>query len=56
MFSDEEKMFLKIMVKRDLENFRKSQKIPGDMEASLKFFKAAHEYGHFLEKLLEKLQ
>ena len=56
MFSNDEKEFLREMVKQDLENFRKTQKIPGDLEASLKFFKAAHEYGHFLEKLLEKLQ
>lgn len=56
MFSNDEKQFLKELVKRDLENFKKSQKIPGDMEASVRFFKAAHEYGHFLEKLLEKLQ
>ncbi len=56
MFSNDEKEVLRVLLKRELDNFRKAQKIPGDLEASVKFFKAAHEYGHFLEKLLEKLQ
>jgi len=55
MFSKEENEFLRALLKRELERFRKEQKI-GDLEASVKFFKAAHEYGHFLEKLLEKIK
>ncbi|VVB81153.1 Uncharacterised protein [uncultured archaeon] len=56
MFSNDEKEFLRDMVKRELEHFKKEQKIPGDLEASVRFFKAAHEYGHFLEQLLAKLK
>ncbi len=56
MFSNDEKEYLRVLLKRELDNFRKVQKIPGDLEASLKFLKAAHEYGHFLEKLLESLK
>ncbi len=55
MFSNDENAYLKALIQRELEHFRKEEKI-GDMEASVKFLKAAHEYGHFLEKLLAKLQ
>jgi len=55
MFSNDEKEFLKDLVKRDLEHFKKEEKTVA-MESALKFLKAEHEYGHFLEKLLEKLQ
>jgi hypothetical protein len=56
MFSNEEKEYLQTLLKRELENFRKAKKIPGDLEASLAFLKAMHDYDHFLERLLEKIK
>ncbi len=55
MFSNDEKEFLKELVKRELEHFKKEEKTVV-MSSALKFLKAEHEYGHFLENLLEKLQ
>ena len=55
MFSKEEKEFLKALIKRELEHFRREEKTAA-MEAAVKFLKAEHEYGHFLEKLLEKIK
>ncbi len=56
MFSSEEKEFLKVLLERELKHFRKEQKIPGDLEASVSLLKAMHEYDHFLESLLTKLK
>lgn len=55
MFSSNEKEFLKEIVKKELESFKKTQKA-ASMGAALKFLKAEHEFGHFLEALLKKLQ
>ena len=55
MFSNDEKEYLKALLKRELKDFRKAQKIPGDLEASVGFLKAMHEYDHFIERLLEKI-
>jgi len=55
MFSNDEREFLKELVKRELEHFRKDEKTAG-MDAALKFLKAEHEYGHFLENLLAKIK
>jgi len=55
MFSSEEKEYLRLVVKTELEKFRKEEKT-AVMDASVQFLKAEHEYGHFLEKLIEKLQ
>ena len=55
MFSNEEKDYLKIVLKRELEQFKKEGKT-ASMGAAVGFLKAEHEYGHFLERLLEKLQ
>ena len=56
MFSNDEMEYLRSLLKRELDNFKKEQKIPGDLEASVGFLKAAHEYGHFLEQLIGKLK
>ena len=55
MFSTEEKQYLKALLKRELEHLRKEQKASA-MEVSIPGLKAEHEYGHFLEELLKKLQ
>jgi len=55
MFSDDEKKYLKELLKRELDSFRKGQKTTAN-DSAVGFLKAEHEYGHFLEKLLEKLQ
>ena len=55
MFSNDEKQYLRELLKRELESFRKDQKTAAH-DAAVRFLKAGHEYGHFLEKLLEKLQ
>ena len=55
MFSDEEKQYLKELLERELEHFRREEKTVAK-DAALRFLKAEHEYGHFLEKLLEKLR
>ena len=55
MFSNDEKEYLKELIKRELEQFRKEGKT-ASMDAAVRFLKAEHEYGHFLEGLLEKLQ
>lgn len=54
MFSKDEKEFLRVIVKRELESFVKQEKSVA-REAALNFLKAEHEYEHFLERLLEKL-
>ena len=55
MFSNEEKEYLKIVLKRELENFKKEGKT-ASMDAAVGFLKAEHEYGHFLERLMEKIK
>ena len=55
MFSSDEKEYLKDLLKRELEHFRKEEKTVASGSA-VRFLKAEHEYGHFLEKLLEKLK
>ncbi len=55
MFSNEEKEYLKELVKRELGHFKKEEKTVA-MDAAVKFLKAEHEYGHFLEKLLAKIK
>lgn len=51
----DEKSLLGLLVKRELERFRKEKKV-GDFDASVKWLKAEHDYGHFLEGLMEKLK
>lgn len=55
MFSKDEKEYLKELVKRELEHFRNEEKAVAT-DSSVKFLKAEHETGHFLEELLKKLQ
>ncbi len=55
MLTSDEKEYLRSIVKRELDNFKKTEPTVA-REAALKFLKAEHEYGHFLEKLLEKLK
>jgi hypothetical protein len=54
MFSSNEKKVLAMLVKRDLESFKKGEKA-GARDAAVGFLKAEHEYEHFLEALLKKL-
>ncbi|MBI4146790.1 hypothetical protein HY489_05630 [Candidatus Woesearchaeota archaeon] len=54
MFSKDEMKVLQELVKRELEHFKREEKTVAT-SSSLKFLKAEHEYGHFLERLLEKL-
>lgn len=51
----EEKQYMRILVQRELDRFNKEESLPcfGD---TIPFAKAAHEYRHFLEQLLEKLK
>ncbi len=53
--TNDEKNLLSLLVKRELERFKKEKKI-GDFGASVKLLKAEHEYEHFLERLMEKLK
>lgn len=55
MLDSNEKEYLRTIVKRELDSFRKKEKLVA-MDAAVKFLKAEHEYGHFLEKLLERLK
>ena len=55
MFSTEEKQYLKALLERELEHFKKEGKT-ASMDAAVRFLKAEHDYGHFLENLLRKLQ
>ena len=55
MFSEDEKAYLKELVKRELEHFKREEKTVA-AESRVKFLKAEHETGHFLEELLKKLQ
>ena len=54
MFNNDEKEALRLLVAREIESFKKDKKI-GDKGASVKWLKAEHDYGHFLERLMEKL-
>ena len=54
MLTKDEKSYLREIVKRELESFKKDEK-PASYDAAVSFLKAEHEYGHFLEKLMEKL-
>ncbi len=55
MFSNDEKEYLKALLKRELDNFKKEGKT-ASMDAAVRFLKAEHEYSHFLERLMEKLE
>ncbi|MEM3154534.1 MAG: hypothetical protein QW165_03130 [Candidatus Woesearchaeota archaeon] len=55
MLTKDEKEYLKELVRRELEHFRKDGKI-ASQDATVRFLKAEHDYGHFLEKILEKLK
>jgi hypothetical protein len=55
MFSNDEKEYLRVLLKRELEQFKKEGKA-ASQGAAVRFLKAEHEYGHFLERLMEKLQ
>ena len=55
MLSKDEKDYLKAIVKKELARFQKEGKIASG-DAAVKFLKAEHEYGHFLENLLENLK
>ena len=54
MFSNDEREFLKMMVKREIDQLKKEGKT-ASQDAAVKFLKAEHEYAHFLDKLLAKL-
>lgn len=55
MFSDDEKEVLRELLKREIEHFKKEESTVA-MGSAVKFLKAEHEYGHFLEGLLDKLK
>jgi len=55
MFTKDEKEYLKVLLKRELEHFKNEEKTVA-AEAAVKFLKAEHEYGHFLEALLKKVE
>ena len=55
MLTSEEKEYLRGVVKRELDAFRNEEKTVA-FESAVGFLKAEHEYGHFLEKILEKLK
>lgn len=55
MLSKDETEYLKMIVKRELERFKKEGKIASG-DAAVRFLKAEHDYGHFLENLLENLK
>ncbi len=55
MLTKDETTYLKELVKRELEHFKREGKT-ASQDAAVRFLKAEHEYGHFLEELLEKLQ
>ena len=55
MFSSDELEYLRELVKREFERFKKGEKISAGVSA-VKLLKAEHEYGHFLERLMEKLK
>lgn len=55
VLSKDEKKHLLELVKRELVLFKKEANLSA-ARAALPFLKAEHEYGHFLERLMEKLQ
>ena len=55
MLTKDEKDYLKAVVKKELENLEKQQKALF-VGMSLTFLKGEHEYKHFLENLLKKLE
>lgn len=55
MFKSDEKKVLAIMVRREIESFKKGEKA-GARDASVGFLKAEHEYEHLLEEILKKLE
>lgn len=55
MLSNDEKEYLKMLVKREIQRFKK-EGVAASGDAAVKFLKAEHEYGHFLDKLLENLK
>jgi hypothetical protein len=55
MFTNDEKEYLKFLILREIEHFKREEKTVA-AEAALKFLKAEHEYGHFLESLLKKVE
>ena len=55
MLTKDEKEYLKAVVKQDLEKLGKGEKV-FLMDMSPSFLKGEHEYKHFLEELLKKLE
>ena len=55
MLTSDEKEYLRSIVKKELAHLKKEEPTVA-RDAALKFLKAEHEYGHFLEKLMEKLK
>jgi len=55
MLTSDEKEYLRGIVTKELESFKKMEKTVA-FESAVGFLKAEHEYGHFLENLLEKLK
>ena len=53
MLTADEKMCLRNMVKKEIENIKQKEKL---IAMPLNFIKAEHEYKHFLEKLMKKLE
>lgn len=55
MLTKDDKLVLHEMVKQELERLKKKQKLLF-VGMSLSFLKGEHEYKHFLEKLLKKME
>ncbi len=53
-FDANEKQFLRFIVQKELEHFRRDKKTML-VDLPVSFLKGEHDYLHFLEKLLKKL-
>ncbi|MEM4253916.1 MAG: hypothetical protein QXR48_00825 [Candidatus Woesearchaeota archaeon] len=54
MLTSEEKRFLKFVVQKELEHYKRDRKTML-VDLPLSFLKGGHDYVHFLEGLLKKL-
>ena len=55
MLTSDEKKYLRELVKKELDAFKKEQRTLF-IDIAVPFIKAEHDYGHFLEGLLKKLK
>lgn len=55
MLNQDEKRYLRELVKRELERFRQEKKMLF-IDMPLPFLKGEHEYVHFIEGILKKLE